>query len=64
MERETQVEENHSHGHDYGDDMKDSNILSLDPKCASDARQHYEHAHVGVSGSGQWCTHRAVPSKH
>ena len=28
IEQESQVEENHSHGHDCGDDMKDSNILS------------------------------------
>ena len=35
IERESQVEENHSHGHDYGDDMKDSNILSRGV-CADD----------------------------
>ena len=28
IERESQGQENHSHGHDNGDDMKDSNILS------------------------------------
>ena len=33
IERESQVEENHSH--DYGDDMKDSNIL-CHGECADD----------------------------
>ena len=41
VERESQVEENRSHGHDYGDDygddMKDSNILSRNA-CADDVQ--------------------------
>ena len=31
IERESQVEENHSHGHDYGDDMK--GLQRLEPQC-------------------------------
>ena len=31
IERESQGDEKRSLGHDYGDDMKDSNILSLEP---------------------------------
>ena len=31
IERESQVEENHSHGHDYGDDMK--GLKRLEPRC-------------------------------
>ena len=31
IERESQVEENHSHGHDYGDDMK--RLKHLEPQC-------------------------------
>ena len=31
IERESQVEENHSHGHDYGDDMK--GLKRLEPQC-------------------------------
>ena len=31
IERESQVEENHSHGHDYGDDMK--GLKHLEPQC-------------------------------
>ena len=30
IERESQVEENHSHGYDYGDEMNDS---TLEPQC-------------------------------
>ena len=30
-EREGQVEENHSHGHDHGDDMK--GLKHLEPQC-------------------------------
>ena len=30
IERESQVEENHSHGHDFGDVMKG---LKLEPQC-------------------------------
>ena len=30
-ERESQVEENHSHGHDFGDDMK--GLKHLEPQC-------------------------------
>ena len=68
IQRESQVEEKRSHGHDYGDDMKDSNILSQGA-CADDVtlcnrRDYARYAHVGVSGSGQWCTHRAVPRNH
>ena len=31
IERESQVEEKHSHGHDYGDDMK--GLKRLEPRC-------------------------------
>ena len=31
IEREGQVEENHSHGHDYGNDMK--GLKRLEPPC-------------------------------
>ena len=31
IERESQVEEKHSHGHDYGDDMK--GLKRLEPQC-------------------------------
>ena len=30
LERENQGEENHSHGHDYGDEMKG---FKLEPRC-------------------------------
>ena len=56
IERESQGEEKHSHGHDYGDDMKDSNVLSRSA-CADDVtlcnrRDCARYAHVDVSGSG------------
>ena len=35
IERESQLQKKRSHGHDYGDDMKDSNILSHGA-CADD----------------------------
>ena len=31
IERESQVEEKHSNGHDYGDDMK--GLKRLEPRC-------------------------------
>ena len=31
IEKESQVEENHSHGHDYGDDLK--GLKRLEPQC-------------------------------
>ena len=37
IERESQVEEKRSHEDDYGDDMKDSNILSRSA-CADDVQ--------------------------
>ena len=37
IERESQVEEKRSHGHDYGDGVKDSNILSRSA-CADDVK--------------------------
>ena len=47
---------------------KDSNILSRSA-CADDVtlcnrRDYARYAHVGVSGSGQWCTRRAAPRNH
>ena len=37
--------------------------------CADDVtlcnrRDYARYAHVGVSGSGRWCSHRAVPRNH
>ena len=69
IQRESQGEEKRSRGHVDG--VKDSNILSRNA-CADDVtltRQKRErdcarYAHVDVSGSGQWCTHRAVPRNH
>ena len=68
IERESQVRRN-----SHGDDMmtvKDSNVLSHGA-CADDVtltrlneRDCARYAHVDVSGSGQWCTHRAVPRNH
>ena len=68
VERESQVEEKHSHEDDHADGVKDSNILSRSA-CADDVtlcnrRDHARYAHVGVSGSVQWCSHRAVPRNH
>ena len=52
---------------------KDSNVLSHGA-CADDAQTvdkkktrlcaQTMRAHVGVSGRGRWCTHRAVPRNH
>ena len=68
IERESQVEEERSddHGHVHG--VKDSKNLSHGA-CADDVtlcnrRDSARYAHVDVSGSGQWCTHRAVPRNH
>ena len=68
IERESQVEEKHSDDHGHVDGVKDSNILSHGA-CADDVtlcnrRGFARYAHVGVSGSGQWCTRRAVSRKH
>ena len=70
IEKESEVEEKRSDDHDYGDDMKDSNILSRNA-CADDVtltrlneRDCARYAHVDLSGSGQWCAHRAVPRNH
>ena len=56
IERESQVEEKRSHGHDYGDGVKDSNILSRSA-CADDVKlwtrgkmRLYAHKHC----ASQW----------
>ena len=72
-ERESQVEEKRSHEDDHVDGVKDSNILSHGVCARDDVKLKTKEmrlcaqtmrAHVGVSGSGQWCTHRAVPRNH
>ena len=68
IERESPVEETHSDDHGHVDEVKDSNILSRSA-CADDVtlcnrRDYARYAHVDVSGSCQWCTHRAVPRNH
>ena len=72
IEREIQREEKHSDDHDNGDAWKDSNILSCSA-CADHvipcnrrdyARYHARSGIVDVSGSGRWCSHRAVSRNH
>ena len=69
VERESQVEEKRSHEDDHVDGVKDSNILSHGVCARDDVKLKTEEmrlcaqtmrAHLGVSGSGQWCTHRAT----
>ena len=70
--KESQGEDKHSDDHDNGDAWKDSNILSCSA-CADHvipcnrrdyARYHARSGIVDVSGSGRWCSHRAVPRNH
>ena len=72
IERESQGEENAQMTMD-GNDMKDSNILShgacandvkLTTKELTDCERRPCALTVEVSGSGQWCTHRAMPRNH
>ena len=73
IERENQGRGERTDDHAHGDDMK--GLKRLEPRCVCKMMCRCEQeemrlcaqttrAHVGVSGSGQWCTHRAVPRNH
>ena len=69
IERESQVEEKRSRGHDYGDDMK--GLKHLEPQCvcgwcdADETKKRKRLCALRSCGcQWKWCTHRAVPRNH